>query len=116
MPDNDIKKPFYKNRVWLRSFLIVEAMIFGIVISVICCFVSELSGASLEDTWFCYLTTNAFVVISFPIIFCWNTFDIEKFGQGGWVFFYTSLVLWWIFQGVVFATVIYRVRLHRQRH
>jgi|GEM_PF-188661 len=124
MTNDDPKRPFYKNREWIRSVIIGEAVIFGGLIAlwgVLCAIDAFIFGGMLFYLhWYRYFILILFLPFFLPVyieaFFLQIVFNI----RGEEMMLYTipmfaSLVLWWIFLGVVLGSVIYRVRLNRQR-
>jgi len=124
MTNDDPKKPFYRNREWIRSVIIGEAVIFGglIVLSGVLCAIDAFifGGMLFHLEWYRYFILIIFLPFFLPVyieeFFLQTVFNI----RGEELMLYTipmfaSLVLWWIFLGVVLGSIIYRVRLNRQR-
>ena len=120
MTDNTPKEPFYNNSAWWRCVGIGEAVVFGGLILLACLrgiVFPLLIGNSIEEH---YVYSNYVfpIFISYLIpIFVFQLF-LDIHGCAGMVYIFpifVSLLLWWIFLGVVVGTIIYRVRLLLQK-
>ena len=122
MTDNEPEKPFYKNSSWIRSVIIGEAIVFGGLIASwgVSWLIHAIGGMLIHSEGHRY----AAFIITFPfyfpafveMIFLEKVLNIH--GEEMMLYIipmFASLVLWWIFLGVVFGSIIDRVRVYLQR-
>jgi len=121
MIDNEQKKPIKKNPTWFRCVIVGEVVVFGsLIVPVI---LRELISAIFGDfVFFHYFGGVSYFFIPLMIpVFVWQKFQEAYYpGNAEALMLYiipmfASLVIWWIFLGVVLGTVIYRVRLYMRR-
>ena len=120
MTDNEQKKPIKKNPTWFRCVIIGEKVVFGGLIVLIA--LRVLLHAIFGDLMDIGYHVDFYICIpySFPVIvgmfFLHNVLNIQwEEMMPYFIPMFASLVIWWIFLGVVLGTVIYRVRLYMRR-
>ena len=123
MTDNIQKKSFDKKFTWIRCVIIGEAAVFGYMIVMwvsLWSINALLYGMLTHSEYYRYFTLIVFFPFFIPayveMFFLQKVLNIQ--GEEMMLYIipmFASLVLWWIFLGVVLGSVIYRVRMYLQR-